>query len=81
MYFHIQPVNLMIFDVSIESMLNKQIAKIKRRPDAKSKSASQIRDEAYEELVSDALSEMLVDSSVVNVLAEIKQKDKKLLMK
>ncbi|MEE1186365.1 MAG: hypothetical protein UHN02_03195, partial [Acutalibacteraceae bacterium] len=68
-------------DVSIESMLNKQIAKIKHRPDAKSKTASQIRDEAYEELVSDALSEMLVDGSVVNVLAEIKQKDKKLWQK
>ena len=68
-------------DVSVESMLNKQIAKIKRRPDAKSKTASQIRDEAYEELVSDALSEMLVDGSVVNVLAEIKQKDKKLWQK
>lgn len=43
MHFHIQPVNLMIFDVSVESMLNKQIAKIKRRPDA----SDILRDNGY----------------------------------
>ena len=63
-------------DISITDMLETQEAKIKAREDAGTKSETEIADETYEELVSDALSEMLTDGNVVNFLAELKQKDK-----
>ena len=62
--------------VSVSDMLNKQKTKIMQLEDAGTKSETQIIDEAYEELVSDALSDMLVDGNVVSFLAEVKQKDK-----
>lgn len=65
-------------DVSVSEMLDNQKSKIMRRADAGTKSESAIIDEAYEELVSDALSDMLTDGSIVNTLAKIKQKDKSL---
>ena len=63
-------------DVSISDMLDNQKAVIMKREDAGTKSEAEITNEAYEELVSDALSDMLVDGNVVNFLAELKQKDK-----
>ncbi len=62
--------------VDTESMLNKQIAKIKRRYKKKNMpSESKLLDMAYEELVCDALSDMLTDGSIVNFIAEVKAKD------
>ncbi len=65
-------------NVSITELLDSQKAKILARKDASTKTEAQITDEAYEELVSDALSEMLVDGTVVDFLANVKQKDKSL---
>ena len=62
--------------VSISDMLDKQKAKIMQRDDAGTKSETEITDEAYEELVSDALSDMLTDGSIINTLTEIKQSNK-----
>ena len=70
--------------VNTESMLNKQIAKIKRRYKANKKtmpSESVILDMAYEELVCDALADMLTDGSIVNFIAEVKAKDANLAKK
>lgn len=68
-------------DVDVESMLNRQIAKIKRRHKSNKDtvpSQSALREMAYEELVSDALSDMLTDGSIVNFIAEVKAKDQSL---
>ena len=68
-------------DVNVESLLNKQIAKIKRRYRKNNQampSRSVLMDMAYEELVSDALSGMLTDGSIVDFIAEVKAKDKNL---
>ena len=62
--------------VSVTEMLDKQKAKIMARADAGTKTETEILDEAYEELVSDALSDMLTDGNVINTLAEIKQENK-----
>ena len=62
--------------ISVSEMLDNQKAKIMERDDAGDMSESQIMDLAYEELVSDALSGMLTDGSVINTLAELKQQDK-----
>ena len=62
--------------VDTESMLNKQIAKIKRRYNKNNMpSQPKLLDMAYEELVCDALSDMLTDGSIVNFIAEVKAKD------
>lgn len=63
-------------DVSITELLDRQKAKIMAREDASTKTEAEIEDEAYEELVSDALSDMLTDGTVVEFLANLKQKDK-----
>ena len=69
-------------DISVTDMLDKQITKIKEREalsnNTEPKSEAEILDEAYEDLISDALSEMLEDGSVVEFLAEVKQQDKSL---
>ena len=70
--------------VNTESMLNKQIAKIKKRYKANKKvmpSQPELLDMAYEEFVCDALSDMLTDGSIVNFIAEVKAKDKNLAQK
>lgn len=62
--------------VDTESMLNKQIAKIKRRYNKNNMpSQPKLLDMAYEELVCDALSDMLTDGSIVNFIAKVKAKD------
>ena len=65
-------------DVSITELLDRQKAKIMAREDASTKTEAEIEDEAYEELVSDALSDMLTDGTVVEFLADLKMKDKSL---
>ena len=68
-------------NVDTEAMLKKQAKKVKRKYEASNKdmpSEAQILDEAYEEMVCDALSGMLIDGSIVNFIAEVKAKDKNL---
>lgn len=66
-------------NVNTERMLNRQKDKIKRRYTKKDMpSESKLLDMAYEELVSDALTDMLTDGSIVNFIAEVKAKDKNL---
>ena len=68
-------------NVDTESMLNRQIAKLKKRYKANKKalpSQPVLLDMAYEELVCDALSDMLTDGSIVNFIAEVKAKDRNL---
>ena len=68
-------------DVDVESMLNRQIAKIKRRCKANNEaipSQPVLNEMAYEEIVSDALSDMLTDGSIVNFISEVKAKDQNL---
>lgn len=63
-------------DVPLDAMLERQMAKVrKNNPDLQ---GNALMDAAYEELVCDAMSEMLVDGEVVQKLAELKQKDKTL---
>ena len=63
-------------DVPLDALLERQMAKVrKNKPDLQ---GNALMDAAYEELVSDAMSEMLVDGEVVQKLAELKQKDKTL---
>lgn len=63
-------------DVPLDALLERQMAKVrKNNPDLQ---GNALMDAAYEELVSDAMSEMLVDGEVVKKLAELKQKDKTL---
>lgn len=60
----------------IETLLMRQIAKVKSREDSKGKTTQEIEDEAFEELVCDSLSKMLIDGSVVQAMTNIKQKNK-----
>ena len=63
-------------DVPLDALLERQMAKVrKNNPDLQ---GNALMDAAYEELVCDAMSEMLVDGEVVQKLAELKQKDKTL---
>lgn len=63
-------------DVPLDALLERQMAKVrKNNPNLQ---GNALMDAAYEELVSDAMSEMLVDGEVVQKLAELKQKDKTL---
>lgn len=63
-------------DVPLDALLERQMAKVrKNNPDLQ---GNALMDAAYEELVCDAMSEMLVDGEVVKKLAELKQKDKTL---
>lgn len=63
-------------DVPLYALLERQMAKVrKNNPDLQ---GNALMDAAYEELVCDAMSEMLVDGEVVKKLAELKQKDKTL---
>ena len=64
---------------NIEGMLNRQKEKIKKRYTEKDMpSDAEILELAYEELVCDALTDMLTDGSIVNFIAEVKAKDKNL---
>ena len=62
--------------VSVSDMLDKQKSNIMARADAGTKTEIEIADEAYEDLVSNALSDMLTDGSIINSLAELKQQNK-----
>ena len=62
-------------DVSIDKLVDKQIAKAKK--DGKDID----REEAYEEMVADSMETMLTDGNVVQMMAELKQQDKSLWQK
>ena len=66
--------------ISVSEMLDNQKAKVMAREDADTKTETEILDEAYEELVSDALSGMLTDGSVVEALAKLKEQSKGLCL-
>ena len=71
-------------DVDTESMLERQKAKIKKRYRFNKKampSEAKLLDMAYEELVCDAMQDMLTDGSIVNFIAEVKAKDRNLAQK
>ena len=63
-------------DVSLSELLDGQKSKVLAREGSDSLSEAEITDAAYEELVSDALSDMLTDGSVIEALAEIKKTDR-----
>ena len=60
-------------DVDIPALLEKKKESVRKTNE--SLSESQVSEKAYEELVSDALSEMLDDGSVVDAIAKIKEQD------
>lgn len=60
----------------VDALLLKHITAIKARPDADTKTQKEIEDEAFEDLVCDSLSRMLIDGTVVEAMANIKKKDK-----
>ena len=60
----------------VDALLLKHITAIKARPDANTKTEQEIEDEAFEDLVCDSLSRMLIDGTVVDAMANIKKKDK-----
>lgn len=60
----------------VDALLLKHITAIKARPDANTKTQKEIEDEAFEDLVCDSLSRMLIDGTVVEAMANIKKKDK-----
>ena len=60
----------------VDALLLKHITAIKARPDANTKTEQEIEDEAFEDLVCDSLSRMLIDGTVVEAMANIKKKDK-----
>ena len=63
-------------DVPLDALLERQMAKVRKsKPDLQ---GNALMDAAYEELVCDAMSEMLVDGEVVQKLSELKQKDRTL---
>lgn len=65
--------------VNTQRMLNKQKDKIRRRYNEENMpSEPELIDMAYEEFVCDALTDMLTDGSIVNFIAEVKQKNKSL---
>ena len=65
--------------VDTQRMLNKQKDKIRRRYNKENMpSEPELTDKAYEEFVCDALTDMLTDGSIVNFIAEVKQKNKSL---
>ena len=68
-------------NVDTEYMLSRQKDKIKQRYKANKKaipSEPVLLDMAYEEVVCDALSDMLTDGSIVNFVAEVKAKNRNL---
>ena len=65
-------------DAPVDYMLEKQKAKILVRESSKNMTEAEIDDAAYEELISDALTEMLTDGTVVDYLAKVKQQDRNL---
>lgn len=60
----------------VDALLLKHIAAVQARPDSKKKTQQEIEDEAFEDLVCDSLSKMLIDGTVVDAMANIKKKDK-----
>ena len=70
--------------VPVQVLLNEQKEKIKKRYEKESKalpSEAKLADMAYEELVCDAMSEMLADEKAYEKLAKLKQKDRTLWAK
>jgi hypothetical protein len=65
--------------VDTEGMLSKKLASLKKRNPQKSD--TELLDLAHEEVVSDALTDMLTDGSIVNFMAEVKMKDRSLYKK
>lgn len=65
-------------DVDVDEMLEHQREKLRAREDLANLTEEELEELAVEEFVSDALSDMLTDGTVVNFLAELKQKDKTL---
>lgn len=61
---------------TVETLLLRQINKVKNRPDAKDMTQRQIEDLAFEELVCDSLSKMLIDGTVVEAMANIKKQNR-----
>ena len=63
---------------AVSYLLDNQIAKIKERlaRNGETMTEVEIANEAYEDLVCDALSEMLIDGSIVDMLAKMKQENK-----
>ena len=59
----------------VDALLMKHIVAIQNRSDAKTKTQQEIEDEAFEDLVCDSLSKMLIDGTVVKAMANIKKKD------
>ena len=58
-----------------EGMLKDEIAAYSKSHKGESLTEAQIEDGAYEELISEALTNMLTDGSVVEFMADVKQKD------
>ena len=61
---------------NVETLLMRQIAKVANREGSEGKTQREIEDEAFEELVCDSLSKMLIDGTVVQAMANIKKKNK-----
>lgn len=66
-------------DVPLDALLERQMEKLRARNPGVAD--EKLMDEAHEELVADALSEMLVDGKVVEKLAALKKKDRSLWTK
>ena len=66
-------------DVPLDALLERQMEKLRARNPGVAD--EKLMDEAHEELVADALSEMLVDGKVVEKLAALKKKDRSLWAK
>lgn len=67
--------------IDVEQLLEEQIGKLKEQYQAEDKalpSEAKLRDEAYEELVADAMSEMLADDAAYEKLAKLKSQNKTL---
>ena len=60
----------------VDTLLLRHTASVKNRPGSKNRTQQSIEDEAFEDLVCDSLSKMLIDGTVVQAMANIKQKDK-----
>ena len=70
--------------VPVQALLNEQKEKIKKRYERENKalpSEAKLADMAYEELVADAMSEMLTDAQAYEKLAKLKQQNRTLWQK
>ncbi len=68
--------------VDVERLIQRQLLKVKKKYNVKNMpSQTKLREEAYEEVVCEAMCVMLTDGTIAEKLAEIKQKDKSLRQK